>query len=291
MRIADLIAKTPRFVSMEFFPPKEREAWPGFFLTAKALRAVDPLFVSVTYGAGGGTQANTLEIVGRLKSELGLTPLAHLTCVGADEDKIAAFLADLARAGVDNVLALRGDPPRGSDDFVPDNARFRYASDLVSFIRERQPGMCVGVAGYPEGHPDCPSIRRDLEHLKAKLDAGADFVVSQLFYDNRQYFDFVERLAAMGVTKPVIPGILPIMSLTSVKRILGMCGASIPGKYLLALEEADKKGGADAVRKLGVDWAKRQARELLDGGAPGVHLYTLNKADACLEIVGALTGR
>ncbi len=289
MRIADLIAKTPKFVSMEFFPPKEKEAWPGFFLTAKALRAVDPLFVSVTYGAGGGTQSNSLEIVSRLKAELGLEPLAHLTCVGADEAKIGAFLDDLAKAGVDNVLALRGDPPRGTENFVPDNECFRHATDLVAFIRSRRPEMGIAVAGYPEGHPECPSIRCDLGHLKAKLDAGADFVVTQLFYDNREYFDFVERLAALGMHKPVVPGILPIMSLTSVKRILGMCGASIPGKYLLALEEADKKGGADAVRKLGVDWAKRQAQELLDGGAPGVHLYTLNKADACLEIVGALS--
>jgi methylenetetrahydrofolate reductase (NADPH) len=189
---------------------------------------------------------------------------------------------------VDDVLALRGDPPKGADSFAPDNACFRHASDLVSFIRARQPGMGIGVAGYPEGHPECLRIRQDLTHLKAKLDEGADFVITQLFYDNREYFDFVERLAALGVDKPVIPGILPIMGLASVKRILGMCGASIPGKYLLALEEADKKGGADAVRKLGVDWAKRQAQELLDGGAPGVHLYTLNKADACLEIVGAL---
>lgn len=287
MRIAELIAKTPRFVSLEFFPPKEREAWPGFFLTARALTAVNPLFVSVTYGAGGGTQTNTLEIVGRLKADLGLTPLAHLTCVGADEDKITAFLDGLDRAGVDNVLALRGDPPQGAAA-VQDDAGFAHASDLVSFIRARRPELGIGVAGYPEGHPDCPSISRDLTHLKAKLDAGADFIITQLFYDNRQYFDFVERLAALGVTKPVVPGILPIMSLTSVKRILGMCGASIPGKYLLALEEADKKGGADAVRRLGVDWAKRQARELLEGGAPGIHLYTLNKADACLEIVGSL---
>jgi len=289
VRIADLIAKTPKFVSLEFFPPKEREAWPAFFLTARALTAVAPLFVSVTYGAGGGTQANTLEIVSRLKADLGLTPMAHLTCVGADEEKISAFLAELTAAGVDNVLALRGDPPRGTENFVPDNERFKHASDLVSFIRACQPQMGVGVAGYPEGHPDCSSIRLDLGFLKAKLDAGADFVVTQLFYDNREYFDFAERMAAMGMDKPIVPGILPIMSLTSAKRILGMCGASIPGKYLLALEEADKKGGADAVRKLGIDWAKRQAQELLDGGAPGVHLYTLNKADACLEIVGALS--
>lgn len=289
MRIADLIARTPRFVSLEFFPPKAPEAWPGFFLTARALKAVDPLFVSVTYGAGGGTQANTLEIVARLKADLGLEPLAHLTCVGADEARITDFLAGLDRAGVDNVLALRGDPPRGTENFVPDNERFKHARDLVAFLRARRPGLGIGVAGYPEGHPECPSIRQDLTHLTAKLDAGADFVITQLFYDNREYFDFVERLTALGVDKPVIPGILPIMGLASVKRILGMCGASIPGRYLLALEEADKKGGADAVRKLGVDWAKRQAQELLDKGAPGVHLYTLNKADACLEIVGALS--
>ncbi|MDY7001605.1 MAG: methylenetetrahydrofolate reductase [NAD(P)H] [Thermodesulfobacteriota bacterium] len=288
MRIAELIAKSNKFISLEFFPPKERASWPGFFETVARLTSLDPLFVSVTYGAGGGTQDNTLEIVRRLKKDFELEPMAHLTCVGASGERLHDFLRALESFGVDNVLALRGDPPRGVENFKPDSDEFKHASDLVAFIRGQYPDMGIGVAGYPEGHPQAPSIKRDFEFLKLKLDKGADFAITQLFFDNRLYWDFAERLSDMGVDKPLIPGVLPIMSLGSVKRILSFCGASLPGNFFLALEAAYDKGGDEAVRGVGLEHARNQVRGLLDGGAPGVHLYTLNKADACLEIVDAL---
>ncbi|GAB6176137.1 methylenetetrahydrofolate reductase [NAD(P)H] [Desulfobaculum senezii] len=288
MRIRDLIARGEQFLSLEFFPPKDESAWPSFFQTVDRLKAVHPLFVSVTYGAGGGTQHNTLEIVRRMKRDHGLEPMAHLTCVGADEERIGAFLSELQAAGVDNVLALRGDPPHGMETFTPDNEAFAHASDLVTFIRGRCPEMGVAVAGYPEGHPECMTFREDYGYLKHKVDAGADFIMTQLFFDNRLYWNFVDLMRDMGVDKPIIPGVLPIMSLQSVKRILGFCGASIPGKFLLELEAADAEGGPKAAYEVGMRWARQQVRELLDGGAPGVHLYTLNKAEAVLDIVDSL---
>ena len=244
--------------------------------------------MSVTYGAGGGTQNNTLEIVRRLKADIGLEPLAHLTCVGADSARIDAFLTDLRAAGCDNVLALRGDPPRDQPDFDFSQGEFQHGSDLAAHIRKVQPDMAVGVTGYPESHPETPSIASELKWSKFKVDAGGQFMVTQLFFDNRLYFDYVERLRGMGVTVPVIPGILPIMSLKNVKFIISLCGAAIPGKFLAALEKANETGGDAAVYALGMDYAKRQCQALLDGGAPGVHLYTLNRAEACLEIGGSL---
>jgi len=288
VRICELIqGKTP-FISLEFYPPKEREQWGAFFEEAQKLKAAGPLFVSVTYGAGGGTQDNTLEIASRLKNETGFEPLVHLTTVGASEQRIADFLLDLKAAGIENVLALRGDPPRGVCDFVPDNEHFRHASDLVAFARRRFPEFCVGVAGYPQPHPESPSVAEDLAWTRFKVEQGAEFLVTQLFFDVRQYFDFVDRLRALGVTRPVIPGILPIMSLASIRFILSLCGASIPGRLYLELEEADKKGGSEAVREIGLAFATDMCRRLIDGGAPGVHLYTLNKAEACLQIAGDL---
>lgn len=285
MRIKNLLEKNKKFVSLEFFPPKDTEQWPGFFETVEKLKAIEPLFVSVTYGAGGGTQDNTLEIVRRMKQDQGLEPMAHLTCVGASDEKLHTFLQALEAADVQNVLALRGDAPQGQGDWQPDSDKFQHASDLVKFIRKHYPDMGAGVAGYPEGHPECSTFREDFEFLKYKVDSGADFGITQLFFDNRLYWNFIERLGSMGVTKPMIPGVLPIMSLQSAKRILGFCGASIPGKFLLELEAADAEGGKEAAYKVGMDWAKRQVRELLEGGAPGVHLYTLNRAEAVLSIL------
>lgn len=288
MNIRDRIAASTRpFYSLEFFPPKERENWPGFFATVERLKALDPLFASVTYGAGGSTQDNTLEITSHLKNVMGLEPMAHLTCVGATRRRIADYLRRLREVNVDNVLALRGDPPKGQT-IDQATAEFCYAGDLVRFTRAEQPGMGVGVAGYPAAHPESPSFASDLRHTVNKVNAGADFIVTQLFFDVREYFNFVERLRAMGVDKPVLPGILPIQSLESVQRILSLCGANIPGKLYLELEAANGKGGADAVKEAGIAFAQRQIRSLLDGGAPGIHLYTLNRAETCLRIAEAV---
>lgn len=284
MRICELIEKNSPFLSLEFFPPKDRETWPKFFEVVEKLKVLDPLFVSVTYGAGGSTQDNTLDIVRTMKNEHGLEPMAHLTCVGADTPGLEEFLKKLTDAGVENVLALRGDPPRDVEDFTFEGQEFQYSTDLVQFIRQRYSDLCVGVAGYPEGHLQSESIKKDLEITKMKVEQGADILVTQLFFDNRIYFDFVDRLRAMGVNVPVVPGVLPIMSLKSAKFILSLCGATIPGKFLHALEAAHEEGGDEAVYRVGIDYAKKQAQDLLDGGAPGVHLYTLNRAEACLEI-------
>ncbi len=288
MRIRDLIESRRPFVSLEFFPPKDREAWTGFFEVVERLLPVRPLFVSVTYGAGGSTHAHTLEIVTRLKTAYGLEPMAHLTCVGASREKIRGFLDGLCAAGVDNVLALRGDPPKGQENFVPDSEDFQHASDLVGFIRREYPGLCLGVAGYPECHPEAVSPEADLDFLQRKVELGGDFIVTQLFFDNDCYFDFVDRIRARGVTAPVVPGVLPVMSLASIKRLAGLCGATLPPAYLAELEAADAAGGAPAVARAGIAYATRQARDLIARGAPGVHLYTLNKAEAVLSIVSGL---
>lgn len=288
MRIGELIASKGRFVSLEFFPPKEREAWPAFFEVVERLLPVRPLFASVTYGAGGGTHVNTLEIVARLRSAYGLTPMAHLTCVGASREKIRGFLSALDDAGVDNVLALRGDPPRGQTEFVPDSNDFKHASDLVAFIRQEYPRLGIGVAGYPECHPAAVSPEADLEYLRQKVALGGDFVVTQLFFDNDVYFRFVEKARAVGITVPIVPGVLPVLSLAGVKRMSSLCGVAVPPDYMAALERADAAGGSAAVAEIGVAYARKQAQDLLAGGAPGVHLYTLNKSEAVLSIVEGL---
>ncbi len=287
MKIIEMIsARKSPFYSLEFFPPKETEQWPGFFRAVEKLRAIDPLYASVTYGAGGGTQANTLEITAKLK-ECGVTPMPHLTCVGATRERIAAFLLHLREIGVDNVMALRGDAPKGQEADWSDG-EFRYASDLVRFVRQEFPDFCIGVAGYPGGHPEAPTFKDDRFHTRSKLEAGGDFVVTQLFFDVREYFDMVARLREMGVEKPVVPGILPIQSLESIRRILSLCGANIPGNLYLELEAAHEKGGPAAVKEAGIAFASQQIRRLIDGGAPGIHLYTLNRADTCLRIAEAV---
>ena len=284
MRVCDLIERKSPFISLEFFPPKEKEAWPGFFDVVEELKELGPLFASVTYGAGGGTQDNTLEIATRMKRDHGIEPITHLTSVGASAEKLDAFLKSLREANIENVLALRGDAPRGVEDFDFNTQEFKHATDVIEFIGERYPEMCVGGAAYPEPHPESPSIQSDLDMVMLKVNKGAQFLVTQLFFDNRLYFDYVDRLKKMGSNVPVIPGVLPIMSLKSAKFILSLCGAAIPGNFLSALETAHAEGGDDAVYRLGMDYAIKQAQELIDGGAPGVHLYTLNRAKACLEI-------
>lgn len=283
MRIAELLQRQEPFLSLEFFPPKDRAQWPGFFDVVRQLRELAPLFCSVTYGAGGGTQDNTLEIVTRMKQEYGLEPLAHLTCVGADKKRLASFLSSLVKAGVENVLALRGDPPRGETTFVPDSEEFQHGSDLVTFIRGNF-DLSIGVAGYPEKHPEAPSMEDDLEHLRHKVACGADFVITQLFFDNDVYFDFVTRARQEGIVVPIIPGILPVQNLAALKRMLSFCGATVPEGFMRDLEHVHDVYGESGVRGLGLGYAKNQIRNLLDRGAPGVHLYTLNKADTCLDI-------
>lgn len=291
MKISDLVAqsKSP-FCSFEFFPPKEKKDWSNFFATVERLKLLNPLFVSVTYGAGGGTQNNTLEITSRLKNDYELEPMAHLTCVGASEGHIRDFVARLADSNVGNVLALRGDMPKGQTvDW--NSAQFRHASDLVSFTRKSFPDFGIAVAGYPGCHPESKTFSEDREYTRKKIEAGADLVITQLFFDVREYIDFVERLRHSGVTVPVLPGVMPIQSLDSIRRVLSLCGANIPGYLYLRLEAAHQEGGVDAVKKAGLAFAVDQICRLLDAGAPGIHLYTLNRAETCLSIINAVRDR
>ncbi len=274
-------AKRP-FFSLEFFPPADEANLPAFFETVERLRPLAPLFASVTYGAGGGKQRKSLSVTAEL-ARRGLNTMAHLTCVGADPESISAYLDELRAAGVDNVLALRGDPPAG-EDWDWNSGHFRHASDLVTFARHQHPHMGIGVAAYPAPHPESASISQDRRHTAEKMRSGADFAVTQLFFDAREYADLLEHLRGQGIHTPVIPGILPIQSFASLRRVLALCGANIPGKLYLDLEKADEKGGVEAVREVGLEFAVRQIRFLLDNGTPGIHLYTLNKADMCLRL-------
>ena len=274
------------FYSLEFFPPSDTAQLPDFYATVDRLRALNPLFASVTYGAGGARQQNTLAVTAEL-ARRGITAMAHLTCVGAEPQSIAAFLHDLQASGVNNVLALRGDPP-ADKPWDWNKAHFRHASDLVAFAREQQPDLGIGVAAYPAPHPESPTFADDRRCTAEKMRAGADFALTQLFFDAREYEDLVSHLRGQGITTPVIPGILPIQSFDSLRRVLSLCGANIPGKLYLALEKANNEGGAEAVRQVGLDYAVRQIRSLLDAGAPGIHLYTLNKADMCLRLAEAV---
>lgn len=289
MQIPELIERHRPFVSLEFFPPKNREEWPAFLEVARELRLLQPLFASVTYGAGGSTQANTLEICERLIDSCGFEIMPHLTGVIADRAKIDGFLAAIRALGIDNVLALRGDRPvgfTGTDEEL--FAVFPYASDLVSYISERQPDLAIGVAGFPEAHAEASSFSADLTVMQRKMDCGAKFVITQLYFDNRVYFDYVERLRALGVTVPIIPGILPIRSLASLRFTLQLCNARVPGQLINSIMQAHEKGGAAAVYEIGVAYAREQVRGLIEGGVPGVHLYTLNRADMCLAVMDGL---
>ncbi len=289
MKISELIKNSKKpFFSLEFFPPKDEKQWPNFFACVEQLQSMNPLFTSVTYGAGGSSQNNTLEIASRLQ-KMNLNPMVHLTCVGSSTEHISSFLHQIHEVGIDNVLALRGDPPKDSkNSFDWSVFDFKYAEDLVRYVRRVEPQMGVGVAGYPAPHPESPSFSSDRAYTLSKIKAGAEFVITQLFFDVREYFDLVDSLRKNNINIPVIPGILPIQSLDSIKTVLGMCGANIPGNFYLALEKAHATGGEEAVREVGLDFAVTQIRKLLEGGAPGIHLYTLNRSALCLRLANAV---
>lgn len=291
MRISDkIIANNEPFFSLEFFPPKEREEWPAFFDIVAKLKTTNPLFVSVTYGAGGSTQDNTLDIAKHLQTELDFETLVHLTCVKSSADKIDYILNNLSQMGIENILALRGDAPQG-EDYDWTNAEFKYASDLVTYTRKHHRQFDVAVAAYPYPHPESNSFKADRHYTQKKIQAGASFAITQLMFDVREYFDLVERLNSLDITIPIIPGILPVLSLESLRRTLSMCGANMPGRLFFELEAAHNEGGAAAVKEVGTQFAIDQCAELLEGGAPGVHLYTLNRAETCMRIIKELRNR
>ena len=286
MRISELLrTRTPVF-SFEFFPPKTAQGEYALFQTIEQLRSLEPGFVSVTYGAGGTTREKTVELVTRIRHEIGIEAMAHLTCVANSRAEIRAILDRLQHGGIENVLALRGDPPRDQPHFQPPPDGFRYASELVRFIRAEGFAFCLGGACYPEGHIEAPDLETDLRHLREKVDAGLDFLISQLFFDNRFFFSFEQRARARGITLPIVPGIMPITNVAQIERFTQMCGATIPPELHARLREAD--GNADAVRQIGIEHALQQCRELLRHGVAGVHFYTLNQSPATRAIVERL---
>ncbi|MCC6665896.1 MAG: methylenetetrahydrofolate reductase [NAD(P)H] [Polyangiaceae bacterium] len=285
MKITEKLApKKPSF-SFEFFPPKDEEGKERLFETVAHLAPYAPTFVSVTYGAGGSTRRLTVELTLRIGRETGIECMAHLTCVGASRTEIRGVLDQLRDGGVQNVLALRGDPPQGAGSFVVAEGGFAHASELIEFVQAHY-DFCLAGACYPEKHPEAPSAEADLAALEKKVHAGAQFLVTQLFFDTRDYFAFVERARAVGITVPIIAGIMPITNVSQIKRFTAMCGARIPADLLGRLEAVH--GDAREVRRVGVEHAIGQCRALLEGGAPGIHFYTLNRSTATIEILEAL---
>lgn len=285
MRIDRLFGQGLPAISFEFFPPRNEAGWAQLYQAIGELHALKPSYVSVTYGAGGSTRGKTLEIVSRIQNELKIRSMAHLTCVGHTADEIGKILDELWDAGIRNVLALRGDPPAGQTNFVATEGGFANADALVKYVRERH-DFCVGVAGYPEGHPQCLNKTRDMEHLKRKVDNGAHFVVTQLFFDNADFYRFRDEARAAGIKVPIIAGIMPILNVGQIKRFVSMCGSKIPHPLLTKLEGLE--GDSDAVHAAGVDYATQQCADLLANGCEGIHFYTLNRSKATVQIVKAL---
>ena len=283
MRLNELLAGGRRTFSFEFFPPKTPEAAVTLLRHAGELARLKPAFVSVTYGAGGSTRERTLELVANLQAKAGLNSAAHLTCVGHSRAELAAILDTLRARGVANLIALRGDPPADKKDFVPHPDGLTHANELVALIRERHgDAFGIAVAGYPEKHPEAPDEDTDLANLKRKVDAGADAVITQLFFDNADFLRFRDRCAAAGIRIPVLAGIMPVVSKKGVLRMTSLCGAKIPpGLH----ERLDQAGDDDAeVEKIGTDWATEQCRGLLASGVRGLHFYSLNRSGATVEI-------
>jgi len=285
VRIDEVIAGEAPTFSVEFFPPKTAAATEALFATARSLREQEPDFVSVTYGAGGSTRDGTVEITRALKDELGLETMAHLSCVGETTEGLAVTLDRIAAAGIENVFALRGDPPRGQEDFVQPGGGLGSAAELAAFIGEGW-DFAVGGACFPEVHPEAPDLETDLAYLKTKVEAGASFLITQLFFDNQVYFDFVAAARGAGIGVPILAGVIPVASFAQTKRICELCDASIPPRLERAFAAA---GGDEAAEfELGVAYAAQQCSELLVGGAPGIHFYALNRAPATRAVLGAL---
>jgi methylenetetrahydrofolate reductase (NADPH) len=285
MRIDKLLADAGPVFSFEFFPPKTEQGERNLYAALGELRELEPSFVSVTYGAGGSTRERTIEIVKRIKREHGLEAMAHFTCVGATVAQLRATLEEMRGAGIENVLALRGDPPAGDEAWTQTDGGLEYSSELVALIRADYP-FAIGAACFPETHTHAVSPEDDLAHLAEKVRVGVDFLITQLFFENARYFDFLARARAAGIEVPIVPGVLPITHVGQVERMSTMCGASIPEGLRRELRLRD--GDEEAVLDFGVAYATLQCAELLAGGAPGIHFYTLNRSPATRAILSAL---
>ncbi|MFA5975383.1 MAG: methylenetetrahydrofolate reductase [NAD(P)H] [Elusimicrobiota bacterium] len=286
MKISQLLTAGRPLFSFEFFPPKDDPSAADLMAVIRDLKQLQPDFVSVTYGAGGSTRRKTLELVTRIKRDIGIEPVAHLTCVGHSKTEIRDILQEFTDNGIENILALRGDPPRGQTAFVSHPDGFRHANELAETVARK--GFCFGVAGYPEKHPEAPTMEEDLRHLKRKVDTGASFITTQLFFHNTRYFDFVSRARAIGIQIPILAGIMPITNYSQIQRFTQLCGATMPVSLTEELQPVQED--LNAVSRIGIRYAAQQCRELLQKGAPGIHFYTLNKSRSTREILGHLRG-
>jgi len=285
VKISDILRERRPAFSFEFFPPKDEAGGAALLATVEALKPLEPAFVSVTYGAGGSTRVRTIDVTKSIKRDLGIEAMAHVTCVSATVDELRSVLDDVSRAGIDNVLALRGDPPRGEERFSPAAGGFARASELVGMIREEF-RFCVGGACYPEKHPEANDAASDMRALALKVDAGAQFLISQLFFDDEAYFGFVGRARRAGIDVPIIPGIMPITNREQIERFTRQCGATIPPRLMSEMQA--RRDQPEAIVDLGVAYATLQCVDLLSRGAPGIHFYTLNKSPATRAVVSAL---
>jgi len=278
MKIRDRLNQKAPSLSFEFFPPKDDIGFWDLYRTIESLKPLEPTYVSVTYGAGGGTRRKTIDLVERIKSHIGIEPMAHLTCVGSTREEIGRVVDELKAHGIENLLPLRGDPPQGESTFVPVEGGFHHANELVAFIRQRHSDLCLGGACYPEGHPEAPNQDIDLVNLKRKVDAGVDFLITQLFFDNADFYHFRERALRAGIHLPIIAGIMPILSVKQIKKFTQMCGAKIPAALLRQIEAVEDD--VEAVRHIGMYHATQQCLDLLENDVAGIHFYTLNRSTA-----------
>ncbi len=286
MLVKDLLAQHKTTFSFEFFPPKQDADWEKLFQTIKELMPLKPSHVSVTYGAGGTTRERTHNLVVRIQKETDLTVVSHLTTVGSSREEIFQILKRYDENGIANILALRGDAPKNIPDWNPLHQDFKYAAELVAFIRKHFPKMCIGVAGFPEGHPATPNRLKEIEYLKMKVDAGADYIVTQLFFDNHEFYDFVERCELAGIKVPIIAGIMPIVTRSGMNRMAELSpGTRFPARLLKSIYRTKTD---EDVEKVGVHWATEQVSDLVSNGVRGIHFYTLNNSRATLKIYESL---
>lgn len=286
MHIAQILSQPGPHFSFEFFPPRNEAGAQLLFESIKDLAPLRPSFVSVTSGAGGSTRGLTRDLVIRLQQETNLNVVAHITAVGQGKAEIHEILEDYAQAGIQNLMVLRGDPPKGSTSFVPAPDGFRYAAEMVAYIKQHFPHYGIGIAGFPEGHPETPNRLKEMEFLKAKADSGADYICTQFFFDNRDYFDFVERCRLAGIQIPILAGLMPITTRHGMTRMAELAlGVSFPARLLRAINRAEND---EAVERIGNHWATEQVFDLYDNNAAGIHFYTLNRSRPTLKIYETL---
>lgn len=282
MHISEVLNQNQPCLSFEFFPPKSKQASDKLYKSMEDLMRLKPGYVSVTYGAGGSTRELTHDLIVKIKKQTDLTIVSHLTCVGSTRDEIKQILARYDDSGIQNIMALRGDPPAGETKFIGVANGFSYAGELVGFIKKHFPHMGIGVAGFPEGHPDTPNRLKEIDNLKRKVDEGADYICTQLFFDNNDFFDFCERCEIAGISIPIIAGLMPITSLKSMNRMAELAlGSRFPARLLRSLARAEDD---EYAAKVGIHWASQQASDLIDNGVRGIHFYTLNQSRATQEI-------